>query len=93
VEFYFIFLKHWTLPQKKFALPKGHVSLMEEESFYSSRGLIVAGKNVQPFAVAMASSHAMEFLATRCRVAIVASKLYSIDVAASNVLSGSEFSS
>lgn len=66
---------------------------MEEESFYSSRGLIVAAKNVQPFAVAMASSHAMEFLAARCRVAVAAAKISSTDVAASNVLSGSESSS
>ncbi|CAM6030079.1 unnamed protein product [Sphagnum balticum] len=36
----------------------------------------------------MASSHAMEFLAARCRVAVAASKLYSTGVAASNVLSG-----
>ncbi|KAH9559623.1 hypothetical protein CY35_06G069000 [Sphagnum magellanicum] len=36
----------------------------------------------------MASSHAMEFLAARCRVAVAASKLSSTDVATINVLLG-----
>jgi hypothetical protein len=40
----------------------------------------------------MASSHAMEFLVARCRVAVAASKLSSTDVAAITVLSGSESS-
>jgi hypothetical protein len=71
-------------------LSKGNVSLIEEESFSSSRGLFLVRTNVQPFAVAMASSHAMEFLAARCRVAVAASKLSSTDVAAINVLSGSD---
>jgi hypothetical protein len=69
----------------------GNVSLTEEESFYSSRGLLLVSTS-NLFAFAMASSHAMEFLVARCRVAVAASKLSSTDVAAINVLSGSESS-
>lgn len=70
----------------------GNVSLMGLGFRVLFKSRIVASEYFQLFAFAMASSHAMESLAARWRVAVAASKLSSTDVAAITVLSGSESS-